>query len=60
MNEHYQNPQMAMQLRMLAEAITGRGPMGQNSASMRGMMMAMENGSFTGEADMMDASKMFK
>lgn len=59
-NDHHKNPQMAMQLRMLAEGITGRGPGGQDSAPMRKMMMSMESGSFQGESSMMDASKMFK
>lgn len=40
---HYGEERMPMQLRMLSEAIYGRGPAGQDGAGVRRMMMSMEN-----------------
>lgn len=42
-NEHYGDPQFAMQLRMFTEAVDGRGPGGANGNLMRQMMMMMED-----------------
>jgi mitochondrial splicing suppressor protein 51 len=42
--EHYGNPLMPMQLRMLGEQIYGAGPMGHNGKGMRQLMMAVERG----------------
>lgn len=42
--EHYGDPKMPMQLRMLTEAIRGRGPMGQDGTHVRRTMMSLENG----------------
>ncbi|KAM7187071.1 hypothetical protein V8F20_011139 [Naviculisporaceae sp. PSN 640] len=41
-NEHYGDPQMAMQLRMFTEAVDGRGPGGAQGDGMRQMMAMME------------------
>jgi mitochondrial splicing suppressor protein 51 len=41
-NEHYDNPLMAMQLRMLGEVVYERGPGGQDGTSMRRMMVQHE------------------
>lgn len=40
--EHYGNPNMPMQLRMLGEQVYGRGPGGQPGAGMMRMQMMME------------------
>lgn len=46
--DHYGDRMMPMQLRMLAEAVYGRGPGGQDGSAMRKMMMMMaENGKGT-------------
>ncbi|GAB7346455.1 hypothetical protein MBLNU457_5147t1 [Dothideomycetes sp. NU457] len=42
--EHYGDNRMPMQLRMLTEAVRGRGPMGQDGTAMRKLMMSTENG----------------
>ena len=63
--EHYGEQRMPMQLRMLGEAVYGRGPGGQSGAGMRSMMMAMEGGGLGGQdgltsmLDMSDALKGF-
>ncbi|KAI0009811.1 hypothetical protein F4779DRAFT_337971 [Xylariaceae sp. FL0662B] len=43
-NSHYRDDKFAMQLRMLAEDIYGRGIGGANGTGMRQMMVAMESG----------------
>ncbi|OAL49743.1 hypothetical protein IQ07DRAFT_588263 [Pyrenochaeta sp. DS3sAY3a] len=45
--DHYGDRLMPMQLRMLAEAVYGKGPGGQNGSAMRKMMMMAENGEGT-------------
>jgi splicing suppressor protein 51 len=42
--EHYGDARFPMQLRMFAEAVYRRGPGGQSGAAMRGLMVAMEQG----------------
>lgn len=42
--EHYGDFQFPMQLRMLAEAVYGRGPGGSSGSGMRKMMASMEQG----------------
>lgn len=44
--QHYGDAKAPMQLRMLAEAIYGTGPMGQNGTGMRMLMVQMENHGF--------------
>jgi splicing suppressor protein 51 len=44
MNAHYGDEKMAMQVRMLAEVVYGRGTMGQDGSLMRKMQSEMENG----------------
>ena len=41
-NDHYDSPLMAMQLRMLGEAVYQRGPGGQDGTPMRRMMVQQE------------------
>lgn len=55
--EHYGNPEMPMQMRMLSEQITGRGPRGQDGTAMRKLMMEGESGK--GVTSTMDWSHMF-
>lgn len=43
-NNHYGDSKFAMQLRMFAEAVYGRGPGGSNGTQMRKMLAAMEEG----------------
>ncbi|KAF2672769.1 hypothetical protein BT63DRAFT_436634 [Microthyrium microscopicum] len=45
--EHYDDPQMPMKLRMLAETFCGVGPWGTSGKGMRQMMMAAEGNSNT-------------
>lgn len=52
---HYGDQKMPMQLRMFAEAVYGRGSMGQDGTFMRRQMAAMENGA-GGFMSMMDMS----
>ncbi|KAG0049549.1 hypothetical protein BGZ83_005588 [Gryganskiella cystojenkinii] len=42
--QHYGNAVLPMQLRMLSEQITGRGPMGQSGLDMLRMQMSQEGG----------------
>jgi mitochondrial splicing suppressor protein 51 len=42
--EHYGNPNMPMQLRILGEQVYGRGPGGQSGASMLQVQMMAERG----------------
>jgi splicing suppressor protein 51 len=42
--QHYGDERAPMQLRMLAEAVYGRGSMGQDGTMMRQMLRQMENG----------------
>jgi splicing suppressor protein 51 len=42
--EQYGDPQFPMQLRMLAEAVYGRGPGGHDGTAVRMIMVAMEKG----------------
>jgi len=42
-NEHYGDPRFAMQLRMLAEAVIGRGFAGNDATQMRRIMASMES-----------------
>ena len=51
----YGSPQMPMQLRMLAEAVYGRGLGGMSGTSMRKMMASMEAGG-TGDTEGMVSS----
>ncbi|RYN63542.1 hypothetical protein AA0119_g12843 [Alternaria tenuissima] len=44
MIQHYGDDKAPMQLRMLAEAVYGVGPMGQNGAGMRRLLREMESG----------------
>ncbi|KAF9580542.1 hypothetical protein BGW38_002756 [Lunasporangiospora selenospora] len=44
MIQHYNDANMPMQLRMLSEQITGRGPMGQSGMEMLRMQMSREGG----------------
>lgn len=48
--DHYGEQSLPMQLRMVGEAIYGRGPGGSDGTSMRKMMMAAENGGLDGHA----------
>lgn len=50
--EHYGDQRFPMQLRMLAEAIVGRGFGGNDGTQMRKMMASMENGGIEGNRDM--------
>lgn len=47
--EHYRDARFAMQLRMFAEAVYGRGPGGSDGTMMRKSMAALENGADTRE-----------
>ena len=55
--EHYGDSMFPMQLRMLAEAVYGRGPGGQSGRGMMQMMMAMEGGTLDMETSMLDVSQ---
>jgi splicing suppressor protein 51 len=54
--DHYGDRDMTMQMRMLYEKITGRGPMGHKGESMLQMQMAAERG----ECRMMDLKDLFR
>ncbi|KAH6648668.1 hypothetical protein BKA67DRAFT_575505 [Truncatella angustata] len=53
---HYDDPQFPMQLRLLREQITGRGPAGQSGGPMIYQMMQFERGDGDGEFIMMDTT----
>ncbi|KAL7933504.1 hypothetical protein V8C35DRAFT_304601 [Trichoderma chlorosporum] len=58
--EQYGDPQFPMQLRMLAEAVYGRGPGGDDGTAMRKMMAAMEGGEYGADmqGSMLDTTTM--
>jgi len=56
--EHYGNPNMPMQLRMLGEQVYGRGPGGQSGASMLQVQMMGERGDI--HTDQLDMASMFR
>lgn len=47
-NERYGDPQFAMQLRMFAEAVYGRGPGGSDGTGMRTMLASLEGAGMQG------------
>ncbi|ETS81665.1 hypothetical protein PFICI_06667 [Pestalotiopsis fici W106-1] len=55
-NDHYGSPTFAMQLRMLREQITGRGPGGQPGEGMIRMQMMTEGGGFGGHVSHLDVA----
>ena len=57
--EHYGNPLMPMQLRMLGEQVYGRGPGGQDGAMMMKMQMMQEKEGNSSSTAHLDMSSMF-
>ena len=54
--EHYGDPTMPMQLRMLGEQVYGSGPAGQPGTSMMRMQMMLESGEYGGASSLLDMS----
>ncbi|KAK4209280.1 cytochrome P450 [Rhypophila decipiens] len=57
-NQHYGDDKFAMQLRMFAEAVYGRGPGGTNGTAMREMLAAAEVGEGPRHMSLLDASRL--
>ncbi|RYP21687.1 hypothetical protein DL765_002148 [Monosporascus sp. GIB2] len=55
--DHYGDAKFPMQLRMLAEAVYGRGPGGQDGSAMRRMMAMQEAGAGARHMSLLDVSR---